>query len=90
MRKRLICTIHGRVQGMGFRWSVRELAAKLGVTGYVHNGEDGGVHVVAEGAEETLEELRAFCYRGPDGAKITGVDVAEEPATGEFTHFEIR
>ena len=90
MKTRLICTIHGRVQGVGFRWSIRELAVQLGMTGYVRNGEDGGVDVVAEGRNEARETLRAFCYRGPDDATITGVEVTEEPATGEFSAFEIR
>lgn len=89
-QKRLLCTIRGRVQGTGFRWAIRDLAARSGVTGYVRNRDDGRVEVVAEGSEEALEALRAFCYRGPDGATVMGVDVAEEPATGEFTRFEIR
>lgn len=90
VRKRLTCVIHGNVQGIGFRWSVRELAARLGVTGYARNLGNGRMEVVAEGPETALETLRAFCYRGPDGATVTGVEATEGSATGEFPHFEIR
>lgn len=89
-RRRLACVINGNVQGIGFRWSVRELAARLGMTGYARNLGDGRMEVVAEGSEAALETLRAFCYRGPDGATVTGVEATESPATGEFPHFEIR
>ena len=90
MRKRLTCVISGNVQGIGFRWSVRELAVRLGVTGYARNLDRGRVEVVAEGSETALETLRAFCYRGPDGATVTGVEATEGPTTGEFKTFEIR
>ncbi|MDP3685689.1 MAG: acylphosphatase [bacterium] len=88
--RRLACIISGNVQGIGFRWSARELAVHLGITGYARNLGDGRVEVVAEGAASALETLRVFCYRGPDGSAVTGVEVAEGSATGEFPHFEIR
>lgn len=87
---RLVCRISGSVQRIGFRWSARDVAVNLGLTGYVQNLADGRVELVAEGLPQALETLRAFCYRGPDGARVTSVEVAEEPATGEFHGFEIR
>lgn len=90
VEKRLVCQIRGTVHGVGFRWSVQGVAERLGITGYVRNTDDGHVEVVAEGPTDALETLRAFCYRGPDGATVTGVHVSEEPATGEFASFEIR
>lgn len=87
--KRLVCQIRGTVRGVGFRWSVQGLAERLGITGYVRNTDNGHVEVVAEGSADALETLRAFCYRGPDGATVTGVHVIEGPATGEFNRFEI-
>lgn len=89
-RKRLRCVISGEVQGVGFRWQVRERARDLGVTGYVHNTAENAVEVVAEGPENALEALKAFCYRGPDGATVSHVLVEESPATGDFATFDIR
>lgn len=89
-RKRLRCVITGDVQGVGFRWSARERALDLGLTGFVQNLPDGRLEVVAEGAAEPLAAFRTFCDRGPQGARITTVDVTEEPPTGEFPTFDIR
>lgn len=75
---------------MGFRWSTQERSRDLGLTGYVQNLDDGRVEVVAEGSENALEALKTFCTRGPDGARVSDVEVMEEPATGEFVKFEIR
>lgn len=87
---RLRCVIRGDVQGVGFRWSVRERARDLGLTGFVRNLPDESVEVVAEGSEERLAQLEAFCRKGPDGARVTGAAVTREPAGGAFEGFEIR
>lgn len=88
--KRIRCLIRGDVHGVGFRWSVRERALDLGLTGYVQNRADRTVEVIAEGPENAVVALQAFCYRGPRGARIDAVEVTEEPATGGFSSFEIR
>lgn len=89
-QKRILCTLTGNIQGVGFRWSARERALDLGVTGYVRNLDNGRVEIVAEGREQALEAFQAFCYRGPHGGTITNVDISEQPPTGEFATFEIR
>lgn len=87
-QKRIRCVIAGDVQGVGFRWSARERARDLGLTGYVQNLPDGRVEIVAEGSETSLEAFKTFCYRGPDGARVTAVDISEEPAIGTFRVFD--
>ena len=62
---RLVAWVHGRVQGVGFRWWTRSRALELGLTGYAANKPDGRVHVVAEGPEDRCRELLAL-LRGPD------------------------
>jgi acylphosphatase len=84
---RLSAVIHGSVQGVGFRWSVRTLAAKLGLSGYAANRHDGTVQVEAEGDPADLETLEEFLHRGPPGAEVTGVEIRRRPATGEFSRF---
>ena len=56
--------VHGRVQGVGFRWWVRSRALELGLAGSAANLSDGRVEVVAEGPREGCESLLA-ALRGP-------------------------
>ena len=54
---KLTAWVHGRVQGVGFRWWTRSRALELGLTGYVANQVDGRVLVVAQGPREAGEKL---------------------------------
>jgi len=81
--KRLRVIARGRVQGVFFRDSVRRLAARLGVAGWVHNRADGSIEAVFEGDAGAVEELVAFCREGPPGARVEAVDVAVEEPQGE-------
>ncbi|MBI3791470.1 MAG: acylphosphatase [Gemmatimonadetes bacterium] len=65
--------IEGRVQGVGFRWFVRERARRWGLAGWVRNLPDGAVELVARGAPQSIEGLRGDVRRGPEGAWVTGV-----------------
>jgi acylphosphatase len=76
VRRRVI--VHGRVQGVFFRDSVRRLAEQHGVRGFVRNTSDGTVEAVFEGDADAVERLVAFCRRGPRGAGVERVDVQEE------------
>ena len=80
-RRRVIA--RGRVQGVFFRDSVRRLAGRLGVAGWVHNRADGSIEAVFEGDAEGVERLVAFCREGPPGAWVEAVDVADEEPQGE-------
>lgn len=67
--------VHGRVQGVGFRWYVVEMARALGLAGWVKNRPDGKVELAAAGSREALEKLSAAVRAGPRGARIEGVRV---------------
>jgi acylphosphatase len=66
--------VTGTVQGVGFRWFVRERARRLGLSGWVRNLPDGSVEVVATGDAGQLELLRAELLRGPAGAAVRGLE----------------
>lgn len=87
MRKRLHIWISGRVQGVFYRANTVELAEQLKLTGWVRNLRDGRVEIVAEGEEEGLQKLLAWCRQGPPAARVISVETQEEPATGEFERF---
>jgi len=81
--------VSGRVQGVFFRSRTQEEAEKLGLVGWVKNTPDGKVEIVAEGDKEKLEELIAWCKKGPLFAKVENVEVEWQESTGEFSSFEI-
>ena len=75
---RLHVRIHGRVQGVGFRWFVREEARRLGLSGWVTNLDSGEVEVAAGGAQSSLDRLRKALEVGPTGASVTQLDDMED------------
>ncbi|MGH3136235.1 MAG: acylphosphatase [Gaiellaceae bacterium] len=76
IRRRVI--VHGFVQGVFFRDSVRRRAVEAGVTGWVRNNRDGTVEAVFEGPREVVERLVAFCNDGPRGARVDRIEIATE------------
>ena len=68
-RGRLDATLHGRVQGVGFRWFVQRTARGLGLVGWTQNQPDGSVRVVAEGPSASLDLLTVT-------SGVPGADVA--------------
>lgn len=79
----------GHVQGVGFRYTVRQLAENYAVAGFVRNLPDGRVEVVVEGALAELDRFMAsIADRMEDQIRNVAVDV--RPAIGEFAEFEIR
>ena len=81
--------VHGRVQGVFFRSFVAEVAAKLGLFGYVRNLRDGTVEVYAEGEKEQLEELIEHLKVGPPAARVAKVAANWSEYTGNYSSFKI-
>ncbi len=71
--------VSGRVQGVGFRWSVLQEARALGLVGYAENRADGRVEVAAAGDETALEELHAYLQDGPAHARVDAVEAGSYP-----------
>jgi acylphosphatase len=86
MAKHLI--ISGRVQGVGFRYSMAEEAVRLGVTGWVRNRRDGTVEAIVDGAGDALDVIVAWARRGPPSARVTDLRVVE--IAESFEHFVMR
>ncbi len=87
VRKRVF--VSGRVQGVFFRYSTQERANALGVKGWVRNRYDGRVEALLEGDEEAVNKLIEWMKVGPPGARVTDIEVIDEPYRGEFTDFSI-
>ena len=86
---RKTCYFSGRVQGGGFRYTVKNIALQFNVHGYVRNLPDGRVELVMEGPEAQMDNLvQAVNQRMHD--YIREIDTKILPATGEFPVFTIR
>lgn len=81
--------ISGRVQGVWFRASTKQKAEQLGLTGWVKNTVDGNVEAIFEGDEPTVNEMIAWCRKGPPLAQVTDVKVTRQRFGGEFTDFTV-
>jgi acylphosphatase len=86
--ERLTAWVHGRVQGVGFRWWTRARALELGLVGTATNLDDGRVEVVAEGQRTGLESLLALLATGP--GRPTGVVHRFGRARGDLAGFRER
>ena len=80
--KRRRVVVHGHVQGVWFRDSMRREAERLGVAGWVRNRADGAVEAAIEGDDDAVARLVAWCDRGPSGARVTRVEESDEPVEG--------
>jgi acylphosphatase len=87
IRRRVV--VHGFVQGVFFRDTLRRRAAVLGVSGWARNNPDGTVEAVFEGEPDAVERMLALSREGPSGARVDRVEVVEEDPTRE-TGFSIR
>ena len=88
-RNRMHIFYSGRVQGVGFRYTVKSVAAGYEVNGTVRNLLDGRVELLAEGTREELDAFRKAIREEGLEHFIRNEDVAWTEATGEFRGFEI-
>jgi acylphosphatase len=86
-RKTLRLVVHGRVQGVYFRDSMRREAQRLGVSGWVRNRGDGTVEAAVQGGPAAVDAIVNWAHRGPDYAQVERVDI--EPHQGSYASFEV-
>jgi len=89
MKQRITVRYEGRVQGVGFRFTVVRLAQELVVTGWVKNEFDGSVSMTAEGSEEELMALLQAVRNSQLERYITNELIRRSPGSGEFKTFGV-
>ena len=82
--------ITGRVQGVGFRYSMQREAARLGVHGWVRNRRDGSVEALIQGNEEAIAVITEWARHGPPGSRVENVRVANADVDEAHASFEQR
>ena len=82
--------ISGHVQGVWYRASAKDIACRLGLTGFARNEPDGRVYIEVEGSAEVLEEFISWCKKGPPLARVDQVEIQKENRLKGFRLFEIR
>jgi acylphosphatase len=87
IRARIV--IAGRVQGVYFRASARDVARAQRLSGWVRNRTNGDVEAVVEGETDAVQAFIAWCHTGPPGAHVTEVRVTMDPSTDEYQGFRI-
>jgi len=86
-RARIVVT--GRVQGVGFRWTIKTAADAAGVVGTARNLPDGGVEICAEAEQETLTAFVGVVFRGARAGRVDDMLVVWTPGEGDWTDFRI-
>ena len=79
--------VHGRVQGVGFRYAMVDAAAACGVAGWVRNRRDGTVEAWVQGADDAVARAIAWARRGPPAARVDRIDVDEVDADAAIDGF---
>jgi acylphosphatase len=74
--------VTGRVQGVGYRLWAIEAATGLGLRGWVRNRTDGSVELLATGPDDAVAALIDQCRRGPPGARVDEITVADDEEDG--------
>ena len=81
--------VHGRVQGVGFRYWARSAAADLRLAGWVRNRDDGTVELVVQGPSDRVSRFEALLQKGPPGAEVTSVESTDITPRRGYTRFSI-
>ncbi|MCW8796085.1 MAG: acylphosphatase [Chlorobium sp.] len=89
MEKRVLATVYGLVQGVGFRMFVERRASQTGLKGTVRNMPNGTVEIDAQGPEGLVNELLKTVRTGPPASKVSAMDVALQPPDHTMKGFRI-
>jgi acylphosphatase len=82
--------VSGTVQGVFFRSAIEERARRLGLSGWVRNLPDGRVGAEFQGPADAVDQVVAFCRRGPSQAHVENIEVRELEAVPQAGGFAVK
>ena len=81
--------VHGRVQGVGFRYYTQRHAGDYSIKGWVRNSDDGCVEILAQGNGDNIANFLQIVEKGPVYARVDHLDVSDIEATHAFKDFRV-
>ena len=88
-QERIKILVTGKVQGVFFRQTLKVMAKKNQVFGWVRNLQDGRVEALLEGKDENVNVIVEWCHGGPANARVEDVEIRNEKFAGEFSKFDV-
>jgi len=82
--------IHGKVQGVGYRFYATRVARRLGLKGWIQNLRDGSVEALIEGEPEAIDEWIDDVREGPRYAEVTKIDQEVREYSGKLGDFDVK
>lgn len=82
--------IHGKVQGVGYRFFATRVARRLGLKGWIQNNRDGTVEASVEGEKTVIDEWVEELREGPRYAEVTQIDQESKEFTGRLPDFDVK
>ena len=90
MKELRLLRIHGKVQGVGYRFFATRVARRLGLKGWITNQRDGTVEAAVEGEKEAIDDWIEELKEGPRYAEVTKIDQETKEVTGRLPDFDVK
>ena len=90
MKEMRLIRIHGKVQGVGYRFFATRVARRLGLKGYIQNNREGSVEAAVEGEKDAIDEWLEELKEGPRYAEVTKIDQESKEFTGRLPDFDVK
>lgn len=90
MKEQRHLRIHGKVQGVGFRFYATRVARRMGLKGWIQNNRDGTVEALVEGEKKDIDEWVEEIREGPRYAEVTRIDAESKEFSGKLPDFDVK
>jgi acylphosphatase len=90
MKEMRVLRIHGKVQGVGYRFFATRVARRMGLKGYITNERDGTVAAAVEGEKQNIDDWIEELKEGPRYAEVTKIDQETKEYTGRLGDFDVK
>lgn len=90
MKEQRMIRIHGKVQGVGFRFFATRIARRLSLNGWIQNNRDSSVEALVEGEASAIDEWLEELREGPRYAEVTKIDQDRKEFSGKLAEFDVK
>lgn len=90
MKEQRHLRIHGKVQGVGYRFYATRVARRMGLKGWIQNNRDGSVEALVEGEKQAIDDWVEEIREGPRYAEVTKIDAESKDFTGKLPDFDVK